>query len=400
MTIQPTFDSVPPSRLTWRTVLDAWRSITRREIIAALLLGTAYNLYENIVFFARYIQTESPIKLAVVGYLRDQFPAFALMLCIVVADRITGKDGRRRLPYVVAVVVSAAVGAPLKVLVMFLAFPEWFDSGPISPILDFYEQSVTFFFAWLILGGVTTFVYTDWRRARAARDRRYKAEWERADTAKRTLESQLQAMQARVEPQFLFKTLGQVRDLYQADPSLGARMLDSLIAYLRAAMPKMRDTSSTLWQELELARAYLDIVKVRLGDRLTFAIEVPAELRHLRFPPMMLLPLIDHATTRGLDRSNPTRSIQILVQAKSNRVALTIADSNGGFAPETNDEGIAGIRERLGTLYGDDASLVLRACDEVATEAVLTLPPEESVPETSADSVTFQPLFPTSLPGI
>ena len=108
-----------------------------------------------------------------------------------------------------------------------------------------------------ILGGAATFVYTDRRRALAARARMHAAELERARAAKRTLESRLQAMQARVEPQFLFNTLAQVRDLYRADAALGERMLDELIAYLRAAMPKMRDTSSTVGQEIELVRAYL-----------------------------------------------------------------------------------------------------------------------------------------------
>ena len=82
-------------------------------------------------------------------------------------------------------------------------------------------------------------------------------------------------MQARVEPQFLFNTLAQVERLYEPMPTLAGRMLDDLIAYLRAAMPAMRGTSSTVAQEIELARAYLDIVRMRLGDRLRVSIDVP-----------------------------------------------------------------------------------------------------------------------------
>ena len=92
-------------------------------------------------------------------------------------------------------------------------------------------------------------------------------------------------MQARVEPQFLFSTLAQVQNLYEANAATGERMLDELIAYLRAATPRMRDTSSTLAQEIELARAYLAILKVRLGDRLEYAIDIAEDSHGARMPP-------------------------------------------------------------------------------------------------------------------
>ena len=82
-------------------------------------------------------------------------------------------------------------------------------------------------------------------------------------------------MQARVEPQFLFNTLAQVRQLYDSDAPLAGKMLDDLIAYLRAALPHLRESSSTLGKEAALARAYLDIVRVRLGERLAFDIVIP-----------------------------------------------------------------------------------------------------------------------------
>jgi LytS/YehU family sensor histidine kinase len=135
-------------------------------------------------------------------------------------------------------------------------------------------------------------------------------------------------MQARVEPQFLFNTLLQVRDLYRASASRGEQMLDELIAYLRAAMPKMRDTSSTIGQELDLVRAYLGIVSLRLGERLVFE----------------------------------------------------IVDSGIGFVPGNESERIAGIRERLSALYGADASLVLRRREASATEAVLEIRYEPGAP--------------------
>ncbi len=279
-----------------------------------------------------------------------QICAFTLMLCIVVADYVTGRDTHRRAAYALAVVASAAVVAPVESLVLLATWPEIAEMRIVS--VSFFGLNLEKFAEWLILGGAATFVYTDRRRALAARARMHAAELERTHAAKRTIESRLQAMQARVEPQFLFNTLAQVHDLYRADRALGERMLDELIAYLRAAMPKMRDTSSTVGQEIELVRAYLCIVWLRLGERLAFEIETPGELADARMPPMMLLPLVEHAIAHGLATPQATGSIHIRAAVVDNRVRLAIADSGAGFLPESEGQGIADIRERLDALYG------------------------------------------------
>lgn len=156
-------------------------------------------------------------------------------------------------------------------------------------------------------------------------------------------------------------------------------MLDELIAYLRAAIPKMRDTSSTVGQEIELVRAYLGIVRLRLGDRLSFEIETPKDIADARMPPMMLPPLVDHAIAHGLAASQATSSIRIRTGIADERVRLEIADSGVGFLPENEGEEIVGIRERLNALYEARASLALQKLAGGATEAVLEIP-HEAVP--------------------
>ncbi len=215
------------------------------------------------------------------------------------------------------------------------------------------------------------------------------AELERTRTAKRTLESRLQAMQARVEPQFLFNTLAQVHDLYRADRAQGERMLDELIAYLRAAMPKMRDTSSTVGQELELVRAYLGIVRLRLGKQLAFEIDAAEQrIADARMPPMMLLPLVDHAIARhGASVPQATESMHIRAAVVDDRIRLAIADSGVGFLPESEGQAIADIRERLAALYGDAAQLELRRVDATVSTAVLEIPLQSAPTHESADNV-------------
>jgi hypothetical protein len=358
-----------------RAVFEAWRGITRAQVKGAFLLGCAVFAYHCVVFsgwiFTQAARTRplpypaAPIVSLSKDFFIQQLGAFILMLTLVATDRIAGKDSRRRSAYAVAVVVTAALFAPVETLMERL--------GSDLAGTEFVRAALYTFFEWLVLGGVAAFIYTDRRRARAASARMHAAEIERAHAARRTLESRLQAMQARVEPQFLFNTLAQVRELYRASAARGERMLDELIAYLRAAMPRMRDTSSTVGQEIDLVRAYLGIVSIRLGERLAFDIESPGEAADARMPPMMLLPLVDHAIAHSLADPRSTGSIRILTRISGGKVRLEFADSGAGFLPGSEDDAVAAIRERLSALYGGDASLVLRRKEAGATEAVLEI---------------------------
>jgi len=370
MTSVETVQEPSPQRMTWPTVLAAWRGVTRAEIRAAFLLGGAYFLYDMAMYWSRALNPRYAMPYLTTSFAADQICAFTLMLCIVVADYVTGRDARRRAAYALAVVVSAAVAAWPEGLVMIATFPEYARQHPTF----FLRASAYRFLEWLILGGTATFVYIHQRRARVARARMDAAALDRAHTARRTLESRLQAMQARVEPQFLFNTLAQVRDLYPASAARGERMLDELIAYLRAAVPKMRDTSSTVGQEIELVRAYLGIVRLRLGERLAFEIETREQIANARMPPMMLLPLVEHAIMHGLAGSQATGSIRIRTAIADQKLRFEISGNGDGFLPDNEGEDIAGIRERLTALYGSAASLVLQEQEKDATKAVLELP--------------------------
>jgi hypothetical protein len=368
----------PGSPLTPRTILAAWRGIRPAQVAMTLVLGCAHVLYVRITSLPWDVWANSSLLRE---FAHEQFHVFPLLLAFVVADRVTGKDPNRRGAYALAVVAGAAAGAILASLDLQWQGRFVWEFGPNTTTAgghDMYRLDATLwgFFEFTTLGGAVVWVILDRRRARRARERMHGAELGRIAAAKRTVESELQAMQARVEPQFLFSTLAQVRDLSQTDPARAARMLDELIVYLRAAMPRMRDTSSTVGQELELVRAYLGIVRLRLGERLVFEIETRKEIADARLPPMMLLPLVDHAIAHGLAAPDATGTIRVRTAVAEGRLRLEIADSGVGFLPENEGDGIAGIRERLEALYGRDAALDLRNAVERATEAILQIPIE------------------------
>jgi LytS/YehU family sensor histidine kinase len=235
-------------------------------------------------------------------------------------------------------------------------------------------RTVYGFLEWLLIGGAATFMYLDARRARIEQGRLRRAEIDRALTAKRMLESQLQAMQARVEPQFLFNSMAQVRRLYDMDAPLAERVLDELIAYLRAAMPQLRDTTSTVRREIELVRAYLDIVRLPLGERPRVRIEVHDLASDGRMPPMMLLPLFDHSVAEHRDPRRSAGTLAIVGKVVAGRLRISIVDSGAGLVSATSTERIADASERLAALYGTAATLQLSRASDNAMRIVLDIP--------------------------
>jgi hypothetical protein len=365
--------------------IDAVRSIRAAQIRITAVLGLCLTAVMLAVFWVPIMQiARNNSWWAIVTDLAvgDQIKAFILLIAIVVATRAVDEGYPPRNAYVLAALVGCTTG-----VIAYQIFDHVWNAliltGPAPAARPWLQGNAQRWFRpifdltnWLLIGSAVVFVYAGRRAARRAEARLRAAELDRIRRSKLALESRLQAMQARVEPQFLFNTLLQIERLNPLDPELAAHMLDDLIAYLRAAMPLMRDTSSTVAQEFELARAYLDIVRLRLGERLAVNITAPAGAEDLRMPPMMLLPLIDHAIVRGFASQSAEGAISIRSAVQAGRLHLTIADSGAGFVPGPGGEGLDAIRERLTALYGDRGTLRLAGSDSTFTEAVLDIPLE------------------------
>jgi signal transduction histidine kinase len=199
-------------------------------------------------------------------------------------------------------------------------------------------------------------------REKHARDqaRLHRAEAERHQLEKNVLEARLQLMQAQVEPHFLFNTLANVQHLVETDPGEASRVLESLIHYLRAALPQMRESTTNLGRELDMARAFLEINRVRMGSRLDFAIDVPDALKGREFPPMMLISLVENAVKHGVDPCYECGSITIRAQEGDGKLRVSVEDTGEGIKPKKGGGvGLANIRERLKALYGGSARLVI-----------------------------------------
>ncbi|MBK7791325.1 MAG: histidine kinase [Betaproteobacteria bacterium] len=203
-----------------------------------------------------------------------------------------------------------------------------------------------------------------------------RAETERLERT--VVEARMEALQAQIEPHFLFNTLGSIDQLIQTDPPRASKMQQSLIRYLRSAMPQMRDGSRpTLGQQVGLCRAFLEIMAVRMEGRLQAAVIVPEGLNSAVFPSMMLQTLVENAIKHGLEPKPEGGLIEIAAEIVDGQLAVHVRDTGIGFMPKgEGGVGLANVRERLKALYHGRAELIIGVPPAGGTCATIRLPYE------------------------
>ena len=210
----------------------------------------------------------------------------------------------------------------------------------------------------------------------AERRRTEQATARQSATEKELTVAKLSLLHAQVEPHFLYNTLASAQLLTRTDPARADEMLGNLITYLRHSLPRTEDALSTVGEELERARAYLDILKIRMGARLHLQIDVPEPLRAVLFPTMMLQTLVENAIKHGLEPQSGGGTVWILARSLDAAVAVTVADDGRGFSAEGGGTGIGlrNVRERLRLAYGAAAGFTIVANFPTGVAATITVP--------------------------
>jgi hypothetical protein len=203
-----------------------------------------------------------------------------------------------------------------------------------------------------------------------ALDRARSAELERQATS-----AQLRALQAQIEPHFLFNTLANVVSLIDAQPAQARRMLERLIALLRGSLSASRAEQATLGQEFDLCRAYLEILAIRMAGRLAYDLEIDPALRAAPAPPMLLQPLVENAIQHGLEPKVDGGRVLVRAQRRADTVEVIVQDDGIGFGNLTRGGGVglSNLRARLATLFDGRARLVIEDA-QPGTRVRLLLP--------------------------
>lgn len=254
-------------------------------------------------------------------------------------------------------VLAVTLVVPGTVLALFLATlregqpPFWLVPGALWGFM------VHFFLGALVSAWVAMAALLRQRDAHLLQ-----AERARSELKQQALDAQLRLLQAQVEPHFLFNTLANVQALVDAGSPRASPVLASLVAYLRAAVPRLSQPDYRLGQELEMVRAYLALMQLRLPDRLSFSVDAEPGLETLRCPPLMLMTLAENAVRHGIDPSLEGGRIEVRVRRlPDGRCLAEVRDTGVGLQPTSNGlgTGLQSLRERLYASFDGDAELRL-----------------------------------------
>ena len=216
-------------------------------------------------------------------------------------------------------------------------------------------------FAALLLAPWTALAAIVRQKEAFARDQKLAFALERSELERQALDARLHLLQAQVAPHFLFNTLANVQALVDAGSPHASTVLRSLIAYLRAAVPVLDEPAATIERELQLVRPYLELMQMRMPDRLQYAMNIDPAALKVRCPPTTLLTLVENAVRHGIDPTEEGGRIDIDIQRLDGRCVVRVTDTGAGLRPSGSGlgTGLTTLRERLQLIFGDAAHLRL-----------------------------------------
>ena len=251
-----------------------------------------------------------------------------------------------------------------------------------AKVSRYHKQASTWFtsFVWLlVLALFGTKALVGGKKRADAEAQLANAAAERESMQRQLSETKMQMMQAQVEPHFLFNTLASVEHLIETNPPRASAMQRSLIQYLRAVLPQMRDNAvvTNLGREVDMVNAYLNLLKMRMEERLTVDMRIPDGLRSAAFPPMMLQSMVENAIKHGLECKPEGGTLKIVAEVVDHKLRVTVTDNGVGFGVMPSDGtglGLPTIRERLKLLHGEAGQLHISANSPSGVIAMIEVP--------------------------
>jgi len=291
-----------------------------------LAIGLATGAVDELRKLPLDLDANTPLEILLSGagvFFNSLFVTFFLILAIT-AIEISPVTGMRRTLLMTCVVGLTAAAA--SAVVTYLSFLRS-ETGLNFNIDNFYGLFMHIFWTSLVVGALSVLYYIVWEKEQEVAEQMWAARLEQMDGERHLLESQLNAMKSRVDPAFLVGTIGKIEALCRRDSAIAAQRLEDLIAYLRAALPQLHGTHSTLGDELALAEAYLRLHADELRGGVEWRDNVDEGMHAMHFPPMALLPLVDDALRRAVSLAVVQLGLQIRLQCDGQRFWLTVADN-------------------------------------------------------------------------
>lgn len=272
-------------------------------------------------------------------------------------------------------VLAVALTVPVSVAVIY-----WASTVAGAP--PFWKAQDRLFgfgmtiFAGLLLAPWVALAALVRQREAFAREQTLAFDLERSELERQALDARMRLLQAQVQPHFLFNTLANVRALVNTGSPRASPVLDSLIDYLRAAVPRLDEPSCTLADEVQLVRAYLELMQMRLPDRLQFALDIDEAALPMWCPPLTLMTLVENAVRHGIDPAEDGGRIDVRAKMRDGRCYIGVYDSGLGLRDAGRGAGIglASLRQRLQLAFGPDVQLRIEAREPRGVSAEIDFP--------------------------
>jgi two-component sensor histidine kinase len=350
----------PPS--AWQRILS-WRRL-RVALVASVILG----------LMARATSETTP---SAVWIARAFTIAVGALLAFGLCERWPVQLPRRLARWVLQL-LAIAVAVPIGTLVAY-----WWTTGELQFWQDPLRLNgfVILCFLGILVGPWIALTAMIRQRDAFAREQALSFQLERSELERQAVDARLRLLQAQVQPHFLFNTLANVRALVRTGSPRAEGVLDSLIAYLRASLPHLDETTTTFAQELQLVRAYLELMHMRMPDRMQFAVHAEPGVENLRCPPMTLMTLVENAVRHGIDPSEEGGRIDVGVMERQGRCVARVTDTGVGMQATTHGlgTGLSTLKERLQLVFGGDARLSLSALVPHGVSAEVEFPAQRSL---------------------
>ena len=268
---------------------------------------------------------------------------------------------------IVIVLFGGIIGWHIGVLILYLAFSEPTDFASKNYINNMVFVSV-------LAGIIVPYIYYH-LRLRETKEEAEKERVNRVTIEKEALEAKLRLLHAQIEPHFLFNTLSNILSLIDTAPEKAKNMLMDFNLYLRTSLATTRPEMTTLDEEADTIKAYLNIQKIRLGERLRYSIDIPETLQYQPLPPMLLQPLVENAVKHGLEPKVDGGNINVTAIENNGHMRITVADTGKGFSSyNSSGVGISNVKERIKLIYGDKGKFSLEENYPNGAKAIIEVP--------------------------
>ncbi len=281
-------------------------------------------------------------------------------LVVLLAFNAAGAWRQRWLPRWVAQLLAVGLGGMLAPLIVQLITV----AGDITAFVSSPPRVWGYWMVAInavIIGSLFALAALYRERDAQARTQALQFALERETLQRQATDARLHLLTAQIEPHFLLNTLANVQQLIEGGSPMAVPVFRSLIAYLRAATAQLQQEDATLGDEEKLLQSYLELMLMRMPDRLSYSMDIDPAVRQLRFPPMTLLTLVENAIRHGIDPALSGGSITVGARLAAGRTLhLWVADTGVGMSDKAGPGlGLNNLQSRLKASFGQSARLEL-----------------------------------------